>query len=204
MIAGVGVLLVVAIAAAVVTGIRFWGKQAEEDARTSALAAARAYTITLFERDPKTVSDTINKSMAILTGTAKDEFQKNVVDYEMAELVRKDKIVATPTIQGAGVMENTRDTAKVLVFLNLSASRNTDTDNVQIDQSRIVYDMVRRDGRWLISVMDILTDDSLSSRVQQSDGAPPSNAVPIPSPSTPAPSTPAPSTPAPSTPAPAP
>ncbi|WOC11767.1 hypothetical protein [Gordonia sp. MP11Mi] len=181
LLAGAGVLLVAAVAAAVFSGVRYWTMNAEEDARESAVASAQEYTVTMFGRDPKTVSDNINKTMGFLTGSAKQEMQKNVTEYKIVDGVKKDKIVAVAKVEGAGVMENTRDTAKVLVYLNLSTSRNTNEEEVQIDQSRIVYDMVKRDGEWLISTIDILTDDSLSSRVQEANGAPPSGAVPIPS-----------------------
>lgn len=186
LLAGGGLLVVVALALAVFTGIRFWSMNAEESARDSAAQAAQEHTITMFGRDPKDVSANINKAMGFLTGSAKQEMQKNVTEHKIAETVKKEKIVTIAKVEGAGVMENTRDTAKVLVYLNLSTSRNTNTEEVQIDQSRIVYDMVKRDGEWLISTIDILTDDSLASRVQQSDGPAPSGAVPIPS-GTPAP-----------------
>ncbi|WP_341256872.1 hypothetical protein [Gordonia malaquae] len=125
-----------------------------------------------------------------MTGMAKDDYQKRIVDNDIANTVKADKIVTVVTIQGAAVMANTRDTAKVLVFMNQSSTRNT-VEDVQIDQSRIVYDMVMRDGKWLISNMDILSDDSLSSRVQKTD-EPPSGAVPIPSAAPSAPASPAP------------
>lgn len=199
LLAGGGLLLVVAVALAVFTGVRYWSMNAEESARDSAVQAAQEHTLTMFGRDPKNVSENINKTMGFLTGSAKQEMQKNVTEHKIAETVKKDKIVTVAKVEGAGVMENTRDTAKVLVYLNLSTSRNTNTEEVQIDQSRIVYDMVKRDGEWLISTIDILTDDSLASRVQQqSDGSVPSGAVPIPSgtqvPGTQAPGTPAPGT----------
>lgn len=186
------VLVLAAVAGAVFTGVRFWSMNAEEDARESAVKAAQEYTTTMFGRDPTTVAANIDKTMGFLTGSAKNELQKNVTDHKIVDLVKQQKIVSVAKVEGAGVMENTRDSAKVLIYLNLSTSRNTNEEEVQIDQSRIVYDMVKRDGKWLISAIDILTDDSLASRVQQSDGTVPSGAVPIPSaaPSSAAPATP--------------
>ncbi|WP_161893593.1 hypothetical protein [Gordonia spumicola] len=174
-----GLLVVAAVALAVFSGVRYWGLRAEENSRDSALQAATEYTDTMFARNPKTVVDNINKSMDFLTGNAKDEFQKNVSEYDIATKVKSDKIVSVVTIQGAGVMSNTSDTAKVLVYMNLSTTRNT-VEDVQIDPSRLVYDMVRRDGKWLISAIDILDDDSLKSRVQKAETVP-SGAVKIPS-----------------------
>ncbi|MDR2280466.1 MAG: hypothetical protein LBE07_06395 [Gordonia sp. (in: high G+C Gram-positive bacteria)] len=190
LIAVAALLVVAAVVSAVVTGVRYWGMKAEENARDSALSAATEYTETMFARDPKTVADNINKSMSFLTGNAKDEFQRNVSEFDIAKKVKEDKIVSAVTIQGAGVMSNTRDTAKVLVYMNLSTTRNT-VEDVQIDPSRLVYDMVRRDGTWMISAIDILDDESLRSRVQKSDTTP-SGAVPIPSSEPSAPASPAP------------
>ncbi|GAC79118.1 Mce-associated membrane protein [Gordonia malaquae] len=184
------VLTLIFVASAVFTGVRYWSLNAEEKARETALSAATEYSVTMFSWDSKTVSGNINEAMGFMTGTAKDEYQKQVVENDIATTVKAQKIVTTVTVQGAAVMTNTRDTAKVLVFINQSSTRNT-VEDVQIDPSRIVYDMVRRDGKWLITSMDILSDDSLSSRVQKTD-EPPSGAVPIPSAAPSAPASPAP------------
>ncbi|MEJ9077327.1 MULTISPECIES: hypothetical protein [Gordonia] len=184
------VLVLLGVASAVFTGVRYWGLKSEERARETALSAATDYSVTIFSWNPKTVSANINSAMGFMTGMAKDDYQKRIVDNDIANTVKADKIVTVVTIQGAAVMANTRDTAKVLVFMNQSSTRNT-VEDVQIDQSRIVYDMVMRDGKWLISNMDILSDDSLSSRVQKTD-EPPSGAVPIPSAAPSAPASPAP------------
>ncbi|WP_186290552.1 hypothetical protein [Gordonia zhaorongruii] len=179
LLAGVGgLVLVAAIVAAVLTGIRYWSMNAEEDARASAAVAAGQYTKVMFERDAKTVATNVDRTMEFLVGSERESFQKNMTDYHVVDEVKKQKIVTKVTIQGTAVMENTRDSAKVLVFMNQSSSRGT-TEEAQVDASRLVYDMTRQSGEWKISGIDILDDNSLRDRVEKVD-APPSTAVPIP------------------------
>ena len=173
-----GLVVVIALAAVVVTGVRYWTLRGEENARESARVAAEHYSVTMFSWNPKNVAANIDESMGFLTGSAKTDFQRNVTDNSVVEGVKRDNIVSTVTIQGAGVMSNTRDTAKVLVFVNQSSTRG-DQEEVKLDASRIVYDMERRSGKWFIQAIDILTDESLRSRIQKVDDP---KGVPVPGP----------------------
>ncbi|NLG48167.1 hypothetical protein [Gordonia sp. (in: high G+C Gram-positive bacteria)] len=171
-------IAVVAIAITVTVGIMFANASAEERARTSALDAAKSYVVDMFAWNPKNVDNNITSTLGRLTGPAQKEYQDRIVSEKVAELVKQQGVTTALTIQGAGVMENTRDTARVLLFINQSSTRN-DAAEVQIDASRLVFGMVKQGDTWKINEIDILNDDSLEQNVQQTD-TPPSDAVPIP------------------------
>ncbi|ALG85924.1 hypothetical protein [Gordonia phthalatica] len=185
---------VAVIAVTVVLGVMFANASAEERARDSALDAAQTYVVDMFSWNPKTIDANVNATMGRLVGTAKTEYQKNIVREKVAENVKSQGVSTQLKIQGAGVIENTRDTARVLLFINQSSTRN-DAAEVQIAASRVVFTMEKQGDTWKINEIEILEDDSLNQNVQGGgDGTPPTNAVPIPGPpseSAPAQTTPA-------------
>ncbi|MFT4086960.1 MAG: hypothetical protein QM658_07340 [Gordonia sp. (in: high G+C Gram-positive bacteria)] len=186
-------LVVVVLVVTGFLGVRYATARATENARDSSLAAAKQYVQWMYAWTPQNISDNINKTMSVLTGKAKEDYQKRVVENRIAEKVKQQQSVAKVTDQGSGVMENTRDTAKVLLFINQSASRGN-SDQVSTNPSRVVYTMERSGGAWLINDIEIVDDDSLRSRITDGSDADTSTAVPIPAPSS---STPASSVPVP-------
>ncbi|AVL99580.1 hypothetical protein C6V83_04080 [Gordonia iterans] len=180
-------LVVAATVVTIVLGVMYGGARAEENARESALTAAREYVQKMYAWTPENVSDNINFMMGVLTGKAKEEYERYILGERIAEEIKQQKVVATVTDQGSGVVENTRDTAKVLLFINQSASR-AGTEDVQVNPSRVVYTMEFRGGKWLINDAQILTDQTLEDLVAERDGTPrPETSMPVsPPPSSPA------------------
>lgn len=171
-------IVVIAVGVTVTVGIMFANASAEERARSSALDAAKSYVVDMFAWNPKNVDNNITTTLGRLTGPAKKDYQDRVVSEKVAELVKQQGVSTALTIQGAGVMENTRNTARVLLFVNQSSTRN-DAAEVQIDSSRLVFGMEKQGDSWKINEIDILSDDSLEQNLQQTE-TPPSDAVPIP------------------------
>lgn len=177
-----GLVVVLVVGLTAVIGVLYANAAAEERARDSALDAARTYVMDMFAWNTKTVDANINATMSRLTGPAKKEYQDNIVREKVAEQVKQQGVSTALTIQGAGVMENTRNTARVLLFINQSSTRN-EAAEVKIDASRLIFGMEKQGDSWKINEIDILTDDSLNQNVETSgDGPPASNAVPIPGP----------------------
>ncbi|SKX93159.1 Uncharacterised protein [Mycobacteroides abscessus subsp. abscessus] len=87
--------------------------------------------------------------------------------------------------------------------MNQSVSRNG-KDLVRVDPSRLTFAMVRHDDTWMIEKIEIITDDSFRSRIEQTS-TPPAGAVPLPGPSSesPSPASPSSASPSPASPAPA-
>ncbi|WAC56878.1 hypothetical protein [Gordonia sp. SL306] len=185
------ILLVAAAAVTVFLGIRFFDDRATENARNSSLDAAKGYATTMFGYTPQNVDQHIAESQSVLTGAAKPTYDDLVTKNNLATEVRKQGVVSAVTIQDAGVVTNTQDTSKVLIFMNQSVTRNN-KELVRVDPSRLTFSMVKQGDRWMINGIDVITDDSFRSRVEQTD-TPPPGAVPMPtskSPSSPAPSAP--------------
>ncbi|MEN2510706.1 hypothetical protein [Gordonia polyisoprenivorans] len=202
-LAGVLALLVVAsVALAGVLGYRYLDARWTEQARDSSLDAAKSYATAMFGYDPGNVEAHVNSSKSVVTGAAKSQYDKLITNpvqgqnIDFVEGVKKQQVVSQAVIQDAGVVTNTRDSSTVLIFMNQSVSRGG-KDLVRVDPSRLTFAMVKQDGRWMIQNIDVITDDSFRSRIQQVS-TPPPGAVPLPGPSdssTPAPpsSAPAPS-----------
>ncbi|WP_273490743.1 hypothetical protein [Gordonia otitidis] len=191
---GVG-LAVVAVACAVLTGFlgfRYWDARATENSRESSLEAARDYATTMFGYDPVNVADHVQRSQRVVTGDAKAEYDRLIAkplpneNDDFVEGVRKQRVVSQAVIQDAGVVTNTRDTSTVLIFMNQSVSRNG-KDLVRVDPSRLTFSMVQHDGTWMIDKIEIITDDSFRSRIEQTS-TPLAGAVPLPGPSSASPS----------------
>nr|WP_174347269.1 hypothetical protein [Gordonia rhizosphera] len=175
------VLVVVAFASACAAGFlgyRYVEARGIEDARDSSLAAAREYATTMFGYNPSNVEEHVAQSKQVLTGDAKPTYEDLVTKNNLVAEVRKQQVVSDVTIQDAGVVTNTEDTSTVLIFMNQSVTRGG-KDLVRVDPSRLTFAMVQRDGRWLIEGIDVITDDSFRSRVEQTESAPP-GAVPLP------------------------
>ncbi|AZG47928.1 hypothetical protein [Gordonia insulae] len=176
--ASLAVLLVASAAVAVFLGIRFFDDRATEEARNSSLEAARGYATTMFGYNPDNVVEHIAESRAVLTGPAESTYNDLVTKSNLATEVRKQGVVSAVTIQDAGVVENTADTSKVLIFMNQSVTRG-DKELVRVDPSRLTFTMVKQGDTWMINGIDVITDDSFRSRVEHSD-TPPPGAVPLP------------------------
>lgn len=186
LLAALGLIVVAMIALTVTLGVLYAKAYVEEKARDSALDSARTYVTDMFSWNPKTIDHNVNATMDRLVGGAKKEYQDNIVQEKVAETVKQQGVTTQLTIQGAGVIENTTSTARVLLFINQSSTRNQAAD-VQIAASRVIFNMEKQDGDWKINDIEILEDDSMKQNIETTDGTPPTNAVPIPGPSTPAP-----------------
>ncbi|EGD55411.1 hypothetical protein [Gordonia neofelifaecis] len=172
-------VVVFVVGATIALGVIYANAAAEERARDSAQSAAQTYVVDMFSWNPKNVDQHINTTMGRLTGGAQKDYQSHIVEQKVAEGVKQQGVSTAVTVQGAGVMENTRTTAKVLLFINQSSTRN-DVSEVQVDKSRLIFGMEKQGDDWKINQIDILDDDNLAQHMQSGDGTPPSNAVPIP------------------------
>ena len=188
---GVAVLALAALVTTAFLGFRYWDERSAEKARESSLESARSYATTMFGYTPNNVEDHIAKSKSVLTGNALPTYNDLVTKSNLAAEVRKQGVVSEVTLQDAGVVRSTRDTATVLIFMNQSVTRG-DRELVRVDPSRLTFSMERKDSRWMINAIDVITDDSFRSLLEKSD-KPPSGGVPLnPKPGAPAPSAPIP------------
>ncbi|TYQ12003.1 UNVERIFIED_ORG: Mce-associated membrane protein [Gordonia westfalica J30] len=172
------VLVVAALAATTFLGYRYIEGRSVEDARESSLAAARDYANTMFGYNAENVSDHIDQSMSVLTGPAKPEYTKLITENNLAAEVRKQQVVSEVTIQDAGVVTNTADTSKVLIFMNQSVTRGQ-KELVSINPSRLTFNMELQGDRWMINNIEVITDDTFRSKLEVVESLPP-DAKPLP------------------------
>ncbi len=172
------VLVVAALAATAFLGYRYIEGRSVEDARESSLAAARDYANTMFGYNAENVSDHIDQSMSVLTGPAKPEYTKLITENNLAAEVRKQQVVSEVTIQDAGVVTNTADTSKVLIFMNQSVTRGQ-KELVSINPSRLTFNMELQGDRWMINNIEVITDDTFRSKLEVVASLPP-DAKPLP------------------------
>lgn len=173
-------LAVLLVASAVVAGFLGWryhDVRATENARDSSLAAAKQYATTMFGFNPNNVDAHIAQSRAILTATGRPAYDGPINKADLAAQVKKQGVVSDVTIQDAGVVTNTANTSKVLIFMNQSVTRG-DKQLVRVDPSRLTFDMVHQNGRWMINGIDVITDDSFRSLIGHTD-TPPPNGIPL-------------------------
>ena len=203
LIAILALAVVASAALASVLGYRYLDARGVEASRDESLNAAKSYAATMFGYDPGNVADHVKRSQEIVIGDAKTQYDKIIANpvegksFDYVTGVKEQQIVSQALVQDAGVVTNTRDTSTVLIFMNLSVSRNG-KEAVRVDPARVTFGMVRQDGQWKVQNIELITDDSFRSRIGETS-TPPSGAVPLPSPSesgTGAPSTPASSVPA--------
>ncbi len=178
----VGLLLVVALAAAIVSGYRYFEARSVENARNDALSAARDYASTMFAYKADNIDDHVARSQKFVSGDAAAQYNDWVVKPKYADQVKRDNITSAVSIQEAGVVQNTRDSATVLLFVNQSVSRGQKQD-VRMDPSRVKFDMTRRDGVWKIESIEVITDDTLQQVISKDKTPPPgATTIPLPSP----------------------
>lgn len=181
---GLAVLTVAALATTVFLGWRYWDVRSVEKARQTSLESARSYATTMFGYNPNNVAEHISKSKSILTGGALPTYNDLVTKSNLAAEVRKQGVVSEVTLQDAGVVRNTRDTATVLIFMNQSVTRG-DRELVRVDPSRLTFSMVHKDSRWMINAIDVITDDSFRSLLEKTNQPPAGGVELSPKPSTP-------------------
>lgn len=155
-------LIVAGIVAVGVLSVQYAGLRSQENARTSALDAAQRYATTMFGYTPENIADHVERSRQILTGVAAGEYDQTLSDSNLIDAVRTQEVVSDAAIQEAGVVTNTRDSATVLLFINLSVTQGTgERALTRLDPSRVTFEMVKQDGTWKITEIEAIEDATL-------------------------------------------
>ncbi|MGY1729466.1 hypothetical protein ACI79J_21115 [Geodermatophilus sp. SYSU D01062] len=143
------VLLVLLLAAA---GWLWLTREDESPVRTDSyvqvLQAARSGIVDLTSFDAVTIDDDIEQVRRVATGDLRDESLAQLQDRRQ-ELVDAQAVVQTEVV-GAGVVSADEDSGTVLLVLQ-STQRSTAGPQAQVLRYRIQVELVREDGRWLLS-----------------------------------------------------
>ncbi len=179
-------LLAVAIliAGAVITtvlGLDYRDTRLTEDARGEALDAGKQTATVMFGYQPGDVEQHVAQTRSSLSGAAEQQYDEIVKESNLVAEVRKQQVKSEVSIQDAGVVNSSRDKALILVFMNQSVTKGG-KDLVSVEASRLQYSMERQGDRWLVTNIDILTDDSVKARLAEDADKPGASTTTAPAP----------------------
>jgi Mce-associated membrane protein len=140
------------IAALVVTQVRLHNANALSDARTSALVAAKTFSIDLSTYDYQHLDRDFGAVVDRATGKFKTDFSKASKDLE--PLITKYKATSSGAVSAAGVSDATADSATVVVFVDQTV-RNSNSPQPRVDRNRLVLTLVHSGNSWLVEKVDI-------------------------------------------------
>ena len=113
---------------------------AASDAATQALS----YSWKTFAEDRKKARALMGPKLAKQYDAAMDQ---------VAQQTATSKLTLKATVLSAGILSAERHQAKVLLFVNTLTTREG-SKKQQLDQNRVVMDLTRKDGDWVVSRMD--------------------------------------------------
>ena len=153
-------LAVVLLAVSVVSSLgwrradnRADGLQRTTDLSTSALQAARKYTVDLTTYSYKQLA----KQQTTLNAESTAKFRKTFADSSktLDAVFTQLHAVATGTVVDAAVKAVSGTSAVVLVFVDQKAS-STQLKKAQTQSSRLRMTLVRQQGKWLLDSVDLV------------------------------------------------
>jgi Mce-associated membrane protein len=144
------VALIAAVAAATVTGYRWYQQQRLDGAHQAALAAARQTTVNFVSVSASTVDRDLQRVLAGATGDFRDEFKRGELQVRAA--VVDNNVDSRGTVLRAGLVSGDSDSATVLVAVDATV-KNVNAPQGRLSHYRIQVDLTRdhRSGHWLVS-----------------------------------------------------
>ncbi|WP_174550522.1 hypothetical protein [Nocardia shimofusensis] len=142
-------LSVLAIAATVAAVFFGWKVKQHNDlqaAADEALAAARAYAVTLTSVDSNNLDRDFAAVLDGSTGEFRDMYTRS--SGQLRELLVENKATGQGTVLDAAVKSAGETEVEVLLFIDQTVT-NTASADPRIDRSRVVMTMQLVDGRWL-------------------------------------------------------
>jgi Mce-associated membrane protein len=148
----VTILLAMAFAAvAGVGGWLYWDRtelRGEQAARDELAPLAAQQIPKVFGYDYQTVERSLNEVYPLLTPDYRWEFEDRA-DKGIIPQARERQLVSQANVVGVGVLTAQRDSASVMVYMNLTV---TDKSKTPIyDGSRLRIDYQKINGKWLIN-----------------------------------------------------
>ncbi|MER7083222.1 Mce-associated membrane protein [Saccharopolyspora kobensis] len=152
------VLLAIALLVAVLAvlgtfGIQLHQARAVEDARRTALEAARTYAADLSTYD----FTSLNRNFAAITANSHGQFaeQYREISASLTELIRQNRAVSKGSVLSAGIAEADLQRAVVTLFVDQEIT-NVNNPQPRIDRNRMQMTLLRVEERWLIEDIKLL------------------------------------------------
>lgn len=148
-LAGLAVLLLAAdVALGVLLVSRRAHRQALDDARADAVAAARQVLVNLDSISAASVDKDLARVLGGTTGTFRDQFQRS--QAQLKELIVANKTRSSAEVRSAGVVRVDTSSATVLVATDRTVS-DASTPTGQVVNERWTVDLEKHGGRWLVA-----------------------------------------------------
>ena len=119
-------------------------RNAAMSAASDAAATALSYSYQTFDADRKKARALMSPKLAKQYDGAMDE---------VAAQTATARLTLKATVLSAGLLSVQEHRAKVLLFVNTVTTREG-SKKQQLDQNRVVMDLTRKDGGWIVSKMD--------------------------------------------------
>ena len=150
-VTGLGVAML--IAALLWTTVKLHNSDAVTDARATALAAAKTFSLELSTYDYHTLDKDFGAVIDHSTGTFKTDFTKASKDLE--PLITKYQATSRGRVAAAGVQDATTDTATVVLFVDQTV-KNSNATTPRVDRNRLRVTLVHSGNGWLVNKVEIL------------------------------------------------
>lgn len=175
-------ILIAGVVITTIVGLDYRDTKLAEDARGEALDAGKQTATVMFGYEPGDVEKNVEQTRNSLTGPAEKQYDEIVKEANLVTEVGKQQVKSVVSIQEAGVVHSGRDKALILIFMNQSVTKGG-KDLVSVEASRLQYSMERHGDKWMVSNIDIITDDSVKARLAEEADKPGASTVPVPAPS---------------------
>jgi Mce-associated membrane protein len=147
------VVTVLLLAAAITAGV-FWANGAAEQAdRENALSAARQTAVNLTTIDFNRAEEDVRRVLDGSTGDFGGLFTQNIDSY--VGVVKDGEVVTTGEVAEAGVEKYDGNTASAVVAVKTTVKNKT-VPNGEQRFYRLVEQMEKHDGRWLVSRVEFV------------------------------------------------
>lgn len=153
LLAGLGVLLVLSLGAAITFGLLYKHQSDVDTARSEALATARSYAATVTGYDHKNLSKNFSDSLDGATGEFRDQYAG--ASKTLRQMIKQAKATAKGDVLDAGVKSASTDRVEVTLFVDQSVT-NAAVKKPRIDRSRVLMTLEKHDDRWLVSKLQMI------------------------------------------------
>ena len=147
-------VVVVALAVGLALSLSALSNQnALASSRTTALAAARTYSVELASYNYRN----LNRDFGTVAANSTPSFRRTFAESSDAlkSTLTRYKATAAASVVSAGVVSATTSRAVVLVFLDQNIANSTQTKPTT-DRSQVEITLVRSGGRWLVDQVTLL------------------------------------------------
>jgi Mce-associated membrane protein len=129
------------------------GQITDNSFRNAAMSAAADAATQILSYSYQTFDADRDKARKLVTGKAAEQYE-DAMD-QVKEQAATAKLALKATVMSVGTISVKEHRAKVLVFVNTYTTREGSKEQ-QLQQSRLVMDLTRTDGDWVVSDMDTI------------------------------------------------